>query len=196
MGKKSKTQAQTELPQVPYSHALEVGALSRAIETSFDLQPDREMLDRIAAFLKVEQISDLRFKGELAPRRKDEWRLKARLTADLEQACVISLSPVAEKVDEEIVRELLPGPNPELEDELELGADDDEGPDYFQDRIDLAAIALEQLALALDPYPRAEDAKLEDSQFTEPGIEPLKDADLKPFAGLAGLKEKLSGKGP
>ena len=196
MSKKSKTQAQTELPQVPYSHALEVGALSRAIETSFDLQPDREMLDRIAAFLKVEQISDLRFKGELAPRRKDEWRLKARLTADLEQACVISLSPVAEKVDEEIVRELLPGPNPELEDELELGADDGEGPDYFQDRIDLAAIALEQLALALDPYPRAEDAKLEDSQFTEPGIEPLKDADLKPFAGLADLKEKLSGKGP
>lgn len=196
MGKKSKTQARTELPQVPYSHALEVGALSRAIETSFDLQPDRAMLDRIAAFLNVEQISDFRFKGELAPRRKDEWRLKARLTAELEQACVISLSPVAEKIDEEIVRELLPGPNPELEDELELGPDDDEGPDYFQDRIDLAAIALEQLALALDPYPRAEDAKLEGSQFTEPGIEPLKDADLKPFAGLAGLKEKLTGKGP
>ncbi|MEM7210463.1 MAG: DUF177 domain-containing protein [Pseudomonadota bacterium] len=193
MARKPTAKHERELAELPIRNELEVATLSRAIETRFDLRPDGPALERISAFLGLERVTDLRFRGEIAPRRKDEWRLMARLTAALEQACVVSLTPVPEKIDEIVERDLLPGPNPELEDELELGPHDDEGPDYFQDIIDIGAIALEQLSLAMDPYPRAPDAAMNVGQFTEPGIKPLTDDDVKPFASLAELKDKLSG---
>ena len=55
-------------------------------------------------------------------------------------------------------------------------------------------MALEALALALDPYPRAEGAALGDARFAPPGTQPLDEEALKPFAGLAELREKLAGK--
>ena len=51
------------------------------------------------------------------------------------------------------------------------------------------------LALALPLYPRAPGAELGQAVFAEPGTAPLKDEDLRPFAGLAGLKAKLEGGG-
>jgi hypothetical protein len=52
---------------------------------------------------------------------------------------------------------------------------------------------IEALSLALPPFPRAADAEPVDITVTEPGAAPL-DADaVKPFAGLAGLRDKLTG---
>ncbi len=194
MARKSKKKAEVELPQAPMQHLLEVATLSRAVETSFDLQPDRAMLDRIAEYLGLETLSALRFKGQIQPRRKENWRIDARLTAVLEQACVITLAPVPEKIDEQITRALIPAHQvPDTDEaEIELGAED--GPDTFEDLIDIAAVALEQLALALDPYPRAKGAELKSDTFAAPGVAPLSDADLKPFAKLAALKQQLENK--
>ena len=52
----------------------------------------------------------------------------------------------------------------------------------------------EALALALPDYPRAPDATLENAQVTEPGIAPMSDEDARPFAALAGLRDKLQKK--
>lgn len=195
MARKSKKKTEPTLPEAPFRHEVEVATLSRAIETSFDLQPDRAMLDRIAAYLGLESLASLRFKGEILPRKKENWRVEARLTAALEQACVISLAPIAEKIDEPVVRDLVPLHQAPAQDALEIQLDAEDGPDTFADHIDLAAIALEELALALDPYPKAPDAELEAQGFAGPGVDPLTDADLKPFAKLADLKEKLKNKG-
>ncbi len=194
MARKSKKKAQAELPEAPLQHLLEVATLSRAVETTFDLIPDRAALDRIAGYLGLESLSSMRFKGHIQPRKKENWRIEARLTAKLAQACVISLTPVSEQVDEQIERDLHPQHQAKdlLEAEIALNAED--GPDYFEDQIDLAAMALEQLALALDPYPRAPDAAMEVERFAAPGVTPLSDADLKPFAKLADLKAKLENK--
>ena len=43
------------------------------------------------------------------------------------------------------------------------------------------------LALALPLYPRAAGVELGEAVFTEPGLAPLREGDLKPFAALAGL---------
>lgn len=196
MARKSKSKTQTTLPEAPFQHKLEVATLSRAIETQFDLQPDTTMLDRIAAYLGLEYIDALRFKGQIQPRRKEDWRISGRLTASLAQACVVSLEPVPEKIDEDLLRDLTPLHLIEQTNvaEVEIGAEDDA--DVFQDQIDIAAIALEELALALEPYPRAPDAALETKTFTEKGIAPLRDSDVKPFAKLAELKDRLAGKEP
>ena len=194
MARKSKIKAEAELPEAPLQHLLEVATLSRAIETSFDLSPNRAMLDRIAVFLGLEALTTLRFKGHIQPRKKENWRIEARLTATLEQACVITLVPVPEKIDEQIVRDLLPSHQARENDAAEIELTAEDGPDYFADHIDIAAIALEQLALALEPYPRAPGAELKSDVFSAPGVAPLTDADLKPFAKLADLKERLENK--
>ena len=200
MARRSKTQPRTQtddrLPEAPLQHVLDVATLSRARETRFDLQPDSGVRKKIAAFLGIEKLDQMRFKGQLAPRRKTEWRLEGRLTASLEQACVVTLGPVPVTIDETIVRELLPLPADSELDEIDVELDEDDGPDYFEDQIDVGAIALEQVALALDPYPRVDDAALDAVQFAAPGVAPLTDADLKPFAKLADLKEKLSRSDP
>ena len=108
----------------------------------------------------------------------------------------MTLVPVSQKIDENFNCELLPISAAHQQSDIEiLPNEDDDGPDYFEDKINLAAIAIEQLALALDPYPRTEDAKPSVTEFAGPGIQPLRDADLKPFAKLASLKEKLSDQG-
>lgn len=191
MGKKPEPGPQ-ELPDAPYPHRIEVATLSRAIETTFDLRPDGELQQGIAAFLGIETLDALRFKGALHPRRKDEWRLDARLTAVAEQACIVSLVPVPEKIDARVRLDLIPEAKAASPDEAEVELEEGEEPEYFQDEIDLGAIAVEQLALALDPYPRALDAELETATYSEPGVAPLQDADLKPFAKLAALKARLA----
>jgi hypothetical protein len=50
---------------------------------------------------------------------------------------------------------------------------------------------VEALVLHLPLYPRVEGAELGELAVTEPGKTPLRDADLRPFAGLAALKDKL-----
>jgi uncharacterized metal-binding protein YceD (DUF177 family) len=98
------------------------------------------------------------------------------LSADVVQACVVSLEPVAQQVREDVVLRLLPpGQDP---------SDDPEGPDEIPiegDAVDLGEALAEQLALALDPYPRAPGAAL-------PG-EGGEEAQARgPFAALAALR--------
>lgn len=61
--------------------------------------------------------------------------------------------------------------------------------------IDAASVAIEALALALPMYPRAPGVELGEAVFTEPGKAALREGDLKPFAGLAGLVLKPKDQG-
>jgi uncharacterized metal-binding protein YceD (DUF177 family) len=63
--------------------------------------------------------------------------------------------------------------------------------DPLPEVIDVAEIAAEALALALPLYPRAPGAALGEAVFAPPGVTPLGDTDLKPFAGLSALADKL-----
>ncbi len=68
-------------------------------------------------------------------------------------------------------------PSGEETDDIDPDADDEVG--YEGNQIDLGEAAAEQLALALDPYPRMPDADLPEAEA---------DVDLHPFGGLAGLR--------
>lgn len=177
----------------PYSHALQVQTLSRGRATRFDLRPSEPERAAIATFLGLHSLEALRLKGDLMPRGAEGWRAKGRLTANLAQSCVITLAPVPQKVDERVVRDYLPEAELEVGDDVTLDIEGDDDPDGFTDQIDLGHLLIEALALALEPYPRAPDAELPDQQFAPPGVEPLTDDVLKPFAKLASLREKLAG---
>lgn len=57
--------------------------------------------------------------------------------------------------------------------------------------IDPAQVMIEALSLALPQYPRKDGAHLEQAIYTEPGQQAMTDDDVKPFAGLAALRDSL-----
>jgi uncharacterized metal-binding protein YceD (DUF177 family) len=57
-------------------------------------------------------------------------------------------------------------------------------------------VMAEALTLVLPEYPRAADAQGSSAttvRITEPGKTPMSDAEARPFAGLAALKQQLEG---
>ena len=50
---------------------------------------------------------------------------------------------------------------------------------------------VEALSLALPQYPRKDGVELGQIDYTEPGKQALTDEDVKPFAGLAGLRDAM-----
>lgn len=174
----------------PEDMRLRVAELPKGRIFRFDLQPDAETLHTLARDLEARSIRKLTFAGALHPEGRRDWRLKARLGATVLQDCVVTLAPVTTRIDQDVTRHFAAEASrlPQA-DETEIPEDDSLEP--LGEVIDLRAVLVEALALALPDYPRAEGAELDEAVFAPDGVEPLQDDDLKPFAGLAALKEKL-----
>ncbi len=100
--------------------------------------------------------------------------VRGRMAADVEQACVVSLDPVRQAIAHDLAWRLLPdGTEPS---DTEEDPDDIECPGGVAD---LGEALAQELALALDPYPRRPGATLP----AEVGGD-----DGGPFAALARLK--------
>lgn len=189
-------QANPAAAPLPYADLRRVEHLAEDGETPFALAPDEAAEARIAAFLGIDGLSGLRFEGGIAPWRGSGWMVSGRLRARLHQTCVVTLEPMETRIDETVSRGYAPGPPAAaLPSDLELDEEAMDAPDPLGDAIDLGALMVESLSLLVDPYPRAEGAVFGDRAFAAPGIAPLRDEDLKPFAKLAALKEKLGGTG-
>lgn len=179
-------------PGVPFSRPMPVRRLSRKRETPVSIAAEAEELDALARFLGVDRVDRLSLEGTIAPSGEEGWELRGRLVAALEQTCVVSLAPVAAHHDAEIERLYLPADRLPPVREVTVTPDEADEPDPFDHSIDPAALAVENLVLMLDPYPRAEDAALERATFAAPGVTPLEDEDVRPLAGLAALRRELS----
>lgn len=90
---------------------------------------------------------------------RQELHLVGELEAEVVQTCVVSLDPVRSHLAEPIERRwLLPGAGtaPETDELVDPEAVDVEP--LEEAVIDFGAVVAEELALALDPYPRLDDA--------------------------------------
>jgi uncharacterized metal-binding protein YceD (DUF177 family) len=122
--------------------------------------------------------------------RRDLVRVKGRLSAELVQACVVTLDPVPARIDERFEVDFVEDAQPAVAD-LELDVEGAEAPEPAPDgRIDLGELAAEQLGLAIDPYPRKADAAVPAEWTTETAAEPTPVARPNPFAELEKLKAK------
>jgi uncharacterized metal-binding protein YceD (DUF177 family) len=175
----------------PLSHPFRVSALSNRKPTRFELKPDAAMRRKIAAYLNILAVKALHFRGVITPIGRRDFTLEADLTAVVEQACSLTLVPVRVELKESIIRRFIDGMEMPEGDEAEMPEDDTAEP--LGEVIDPGHLALEAITLGLPLYPRAADAALATTTFAPPGVTPLEEADLKPFAGLAALKAKLSG---
>ncbi|TGD45187.1 DUF177 domain-containing protein [Pseudotabrizicola sediminis] len=183
--------AATPASPPPLSQPFRSGALSMRKPTRFDLQPDAATRTAIAAELGLLSVPYLRFKGELRPAPNRDFVLEAELTAVLDQPCVITLAPVRAEITEVVRRRYVSDWEEPTGDEVEMPEDDTA--EAIPEVIDVGVVALESLVLALPMYPRAAGAELGEVAATPPGAAPLRDEDLRPFASLAALKDKLGG---
>ena len=176
---------------LPVSLPLRTATLGKRSPTRFDLKPDAAEREALAGVLGITALPRLRFRGELRPLGRADLELEARLEATVVQPCVITLAPVTTRIDIPVRRRYLRDFVEPEDAEAEIPEDDSIEP--LPDIIDPGAVMTEALALALPDYPRAPGAVHTVVVIAPPDTAPLQDADMKPFAGLAGLVPKISG---
>lgn len=143
---------------------------------------------RIASLLDVTEVQALEVSLH-AVKFRGGMRVTGRLTASVVQPSVVTLDPVRQEISEPIDRVFLPdsekphGPTANAEIFVDLEGED--VPDRFEGpEADLSSLIIETLALAIDPYPRAEGESLDALGLAQP------DEEESPFASLKSLKKK------
>ena len=120
-----------------------------------------------------------------------EGRLRGRIV----QACVLTLDPVAQDLDDtfRIVfkADMADDRDPESG-EAVLNSQADAPEPLTGNMLDVGEIVAEQLSLAADPYPRKAGVKLEDvlPKPRKDGRHGRQEPRRHPFAGLAALRDK------
>lgn len=130
--------------------------LRRAGGKSFALTPDPERLRDMAEDLGLRHLRKLRFTGQISPDGKSDWRLEGQLGATVTQACSVTLEDVVTRIETRVLRRYL-ADLPQIDaDEAEMPEDD--SIEALPAKIDLFAVMIEDLALALPDYPRSPQA--------------------------------------
>ena len=173
----------------PSSGALRVAELKQNGTTSFALRPDTAALKTIAADLGLLGLRKLSFSGEVAAHGSADWRLTGALGATVIQPCSVTLEPVTTRIDVPVERLYLADYHDVEAPEIEMPEDDSIEP--LRAWIEPEQVMIEALVLALPLYPRSEGAELGEQVYAAPGVQPMRDEDAKPFAGLADLKAQL-----
>jgi len=145
----------------------------------------------LARRLDLAALDSLKAEFEIAaPTAAGLVRLRGRLTADLTQTCGVTLVPLPVQIEAPFALAFAPVSDKAADavDELDLSWNEDDPPDPIeQGQIDLGELVAEQLALALDPFPRAPGAEFTPPELAEP--EPAPKAS--PFSALAALRQKM-----
>ncbi len=186
-GSKSKGENMTLSAPLPIL-SFSADGLSGRKPTRFKLSPTAAERAAMAKQMGLIALNDLTCTGEIAPSGHHDFRLTAQLSAKIIQACSITLAPVPASVAENIDRRFMRDFKEPEEEEAEM-MDDTAEP--MPKIIDIVAIVMESLSLAMPLYPRAPNAELGAAVFAGPTVAPLVDADLKPFASLAALANKM-----
>ena len=168
-----------------FSHPVKAGHIKDQ-KQDYTIKADEAQRAALAVRFGLPAIS--RLEGRFILQHERSGIIAARLTmnAAVTQTCVVSLEPFEAKVKEQAELRFVPEaalehvhvPGDE-EDEEDVTPDSLDSPDeipYANDIIDLGEALAEQLALALDPYPRKPGAALPDA---------ASDNSAHPFAALA-----------
>jgi len=126
----------------------------------FVITAEPEERAALAARLGVERIDRLVAEGTVRRHATEPLvTVEGRLEAEVTQLCVVTLEPVTSRVEASLLRLFAPGPAPTVE-EIVIDPLREEIEPLEGDRLDLGEVVAEELALALDPYPRAPGAAL------------------------------------
>jgi uncharacterized metal-binding protein YceD (DUF177 family) len=173
-------------PQPEFSRRIDLASLeAREVVREVEATPaEREALAR-----RLDLIALHALKANLRVRQRSEHvvEVQGAFEADLEQACVVTLEPVPAHLEgkfQQIYSADAEEPSGEVVVDLDEDEEDDLPEPLPEDAIDLGEAVVQQLAVALDPYPRKPGAEIpaEYSGVADPG------GQDRPFASLARLR--------
>lgn len=168
------------------TETLNEGEFVRQIDVS-DIEPgQREFMTfqasaeecaAIAARLKLLALSSFAAEIYVFRELSGDVSIYGDLTADVTQACVVTLEPVQDSLSASVMQRYT-----DREDDEEAEDEDPVEP-ITDDKVEVGEVLVQNLSLALNPYPRA------------PGVafEPVEESDGEPsgpFAALAQLRHK------
>jgi uncharacterized metal-binding protein YceD (DUF177 family) len=177
-------------PDTPeFSRRVQVGDV-RARGSDYEITADSHECAALARRFAIVEVRGLTARLRLQPIGGGPVvRMSGNLVADVVQSCVVTLEPVPAHLEERF--DMTFGPAGEADDddgegEIDLSPEADDPPDPFVDgAIDVGEAVAEQLALALDPFPRAAGVAFTPPAEDVPGV-PQK---ASPFAILARLRK-------
>ena len=144
-------------------------------------------LGRIARAVGLDALKALEANLQISP-WLDGAQIHGRWRAEVVQTCGVTLEPFESRLAGEFTARAAPGDSPALggagPHELDLDPDAEDPPDEIEDgRLPLGAYVVEDLSLAIDPFPRKPGVAFEaPPQADEPS----------PFAALAKFKPRSS----
>ena len=119
--------------------------------------------------------------------------VEGRLRGKIVQACILTLDPVTQDLDDTFqlvfAQDITDERDPESGEAI-LSASLDAPEPLTGNLLDVGEIVAEQLSLAADPYPRRPGAKLEDVMPDLPGRRSRPEQRRHPFASLESLRDK------
>ncbi len=142
----------------------------------------------VAKALSLLSLAQLKFAGRAVHLAGGRYRLTGQITAELEQACVITLDPVPARIDCALDVEFRPDAmaTPLAEVDVELDEASEIEP-IVKGRLETGRVVYETLAAALEPYPRKPGEAIDEMLAAPKGADTAK---ANPFAVLAKLKPK------
>jgi uncharacterized metal-binding protein YceD (DUF177 family) len=155
-------------PGAEFSRLIEVEALgTEAVERSIEAtDAERAALVRRFGLLSLDRLAAQLVVQREAGRRV---RVTGRFEAELQQRCVVSLLPVESRIADRFVT--IYSDDPAVAGEPIDWDDDEEIEPYGNGTIDLGEGVVQQLAVRIDPYPRAPGAALPEGYAADGGLE-------------------------
>jgi len=132
-------------------------------------------------------LDGLRAKVRLRKERGPQIRVEGEFTAEVVQSCVVTLEPVRSRVADTFSISFAPAADLDQGTELDLSPWAEDLPEpLVGGAVDIGETVAQQLALALDPYPRAEGVTFAAADY--PALSPDR-PENGPFAALASLRK-------
>ena len=174
-----KSVAHTLSAQVPLED-IPLGGVAVQLQAT-----DKELLET-AERLEIERIDELEAQLILQWEIGEQGvKVEGTLRASLEQLCVVTLEPLEVVIDAGLFLHFSESAGEDYGDWI-VGPKDENPPEMItEDIIDLGEAVVQQLALELDPFPRAPGVVFKDVSSNP------KDGISHPFSGLAALQDKL-----
>lgn len=171
---------------LPFSYPFDLSSLSRGgSEEAFEVPEAACRV--IAQTYEVNGIEEFTAQFRLTRLSKNEYALAGHFAATILQTCIVTLKPLRTFTEQDFKRryDIAPHNAPKREGSsanVELESEDRET--LRGTTLDLVVPLLEELSLAINPYPRIPGAVLEHDSSEQSGED-------SPFAVLRALKDKL-----
>jgi uncharacterized metal-binding protein YceD (DUF177 family) len=163
-----------------FCRKIELDRLPPSVETIHEIAAGEAERAELARRLALVALDRLEARVTLARLAGGLVRLTADLSADVVQECVVTLEPVASRVEDRFT--LLYGQAQGEAGEVVLSGEAELVEPVSGGSLDIGEAVAQQLSLALDPYPRLAGAAV--------GAPEAGPGNASPFAALAKWKEK------